>query len=74
MMVRYLAAGASFFCAACWANSAFALCLPLVGCLGGGGDGGGAAAAPEINASGAFAAIALLLSIGMIVYRRLQKH
>jgi hypothetical protein len=63
----------SFLCGAFWANSAFALCIPFIGCFGG-GDGGGAAAAPEIDASGAFAAIALLLGVGMIVYRRLQKR
>jgi hypothetical protein len=74
-MARYLAAATSFLCAAFWANSAFALCLPIIGCLGGGDrGGGGAAAAPEINASGAIAALALLLCFGMIAYRRLQKR
>lgn len=44
-------------------------------CVGGGsGNPGGPAGAPEINAASSVAAIALLLSIGAIVYRELQER
>lgn len=44
-------------------------------CVGGGtGDPGGPKPAPEINAASSIAAIALLLSIGAIVYRQLQER
>ncbi|WP_409560906.1 hypothetical protein RLW55_09845 [Hyphomicrobium sp. B1] len=44
-------------------------------CVGGGGAGdpGGPHPAPEINAASSVAAIALLLSVGAIVYRRMQQ-
>ena len=43
-------------------------------CTGGGTGDPGPQHAPEINAANSFAAIALLLSIGAIVYRRLQQE
>jgi len=43
-------------------------------CVGGPSDPGGPKPAPEINAASSVAAVALLLSIGAIVYRRLQER
>ncbi|MFT3731945.1 MAG: hypothetical protein QM780_11085 [Hyphomicrobium sp.] len=44
-------------------------------CVGGGsGDPGGPQPAPEINAAGSVAAIALLLSVGAIIYRQMQEQ
>jgi hypothetical protein len=43
-------------------------------CVGGGpSDPGGPHPAPEINAANSVAAIALLLSVGAILYRRMQQ-
>ncbi len=44
-------------------------------CVGGGsGDPGGPKGAPEINAASGVAAVALLLSIGAIVYRQMHER
>lgn len=74
-MTKLTAGLASFVAASAWATSAFAgsICLPFVGCfdLPGGGSGGGSA--PEIDGPGGVAAIALLVSIGAVLYRRYQR-
>jgi hypothetical protein len=47
-------------------------CLNLWDCFGGNsGGGGGPSPAPEISAHSAIAAIALLLSVAVILYRRM---
>jgi hypothetical protein len=41
-------------------------------CVGGGSPGGGPKPAPEIDATNGAAAVALLLCVGIILYRQLQ--
>ncbi len=65
-MARLTTALTSFFCAALWANNAFAFHNPW--------SGGGGTPAPEIDGSGALMAIALLVSVGAIVYRGLRRQ
>lgn len=43
--------------------------LPFL-CGGGGGGGGGGSAVPEIDGPAGVAALALLVSIGMVIYNR----
>lgn len=50
-----------------WSTSAFAWTGD------GGGDGGGAASTPEIDGPGAVMAVALLVSLGIMIYRKAQK-
>jgi len=52
---------------AVWTNEAFAACYAGIGDCG--GDSGGA---PEIDGPGALSAIAVLLSIGVILYRKVR--
>lgn len=47
-------------------------CITLWNCFGGGHHGGGHSPAPEIDANGAIAALALLLSVAVVVYRRMK--
>jgi len=50
-------------------------CLTLWDCFGGNtGGGGGPSPAPEISMHGAIAAVALLLSIAIILYRRMVQE
>ena len=53
-----------------WSTNAFA-----AGEWGGGGgsDGGGTASVPEIDGPGAIIAMALLVSLGVLIYRKAQK-
>jgi hypothetical protein len=53
-----------------WYTNAFAAgeWLP-----GGGDDGGGTASTPEIDGPGAVLAVALLVSLGVMIYRKAQK-
>ncbi len=53
-----------------WSTNAFAAgeWLP-----GGGDDGGGATSTPEIDGPGALIAVALLVSVGIMIYRKAQK-
>jgi len=53
-----------------WSTNAFA-----AGVWGGGGgsDGGGTASVPEIDGPGAGIAMALLVSLGVLIYRKAQK-
>ena len=71
-MVKMVAAVTSFVCTAFWANAASAFCIFGI-CIGGGG-GGGASSAPEIDGPGGLAAIALLISVGAVAYRALQRR
>jgi len=71
-MVKMVAAVTSFVCTAFWANAASAFCIFGI-CIGGGG-GGGASSAPEIDGPGGLAAIALLLCVGAVAYRALQRR
>jgi hypothetical protein len=71
-MVKMVAAVTSFVCTAFWANAASAFCIFGI-CIGGGG-GGGASSAPEIDGPGGLAAIALLICIGAVAYRALQRR
>jgi hypothetical protein len=73
-MVKLVAAVTSFVCTAFWANAASAFCILGI-CLGdSGGGGGGASSAPEIDGPGGLAAIALLISVGAVAYRALQRR
>ena len=74
-MVKLVAAVTSFICTALWANAASAFCILGI-CLGDGGGGGdgGASSAPEIDGPGGLAAIALLISVGAVAYRALQRR
>ncbi len=40
---------------------------------GGGDDGGGTVSTPEIDGPGAVMAVALLVSLGVMIYRKAQK-
>lgn len=40
---------------------------------GGGGGGGGGISTPEIDGSGAVMVVALLVSLGIMIYRKAQK-
>jgi|SwirhirootsSR2_FD_contig_31_3033025_length_297_multi_2_in_0_out_0_1 hypothetical protein len=71
-MVKMVAAVTSFVCTAFWANAASAFCIFGI-CIGGGG-GGGASSAPEIDGPGGLAAIALLICVGAVAYRALQRR
>lgn len=73
--MRKFAATISFLSAALWANSAYALCILGICFGGGGGDGGGGASpAPEIDGAGALSAAVLVVSVGALVYRRLNRR
>ena len=71
-MVKLVAAVTSFICTALWANPASAFCI--LGIFLGDGGGGGASSAPEIDGPGGLAAIALLISVGAVAYRALQRR
>jgi hypothetical protein len=72
--MRKLAVTISFLTATLWANSAYALCIFGI-CFGDGGDGGGGASpAPEIDGAGALSAAVLVVSVGALVYRRLNRR
>jgi hypothetical protein len=73
-MVKMVAAVTSFVCTAFWANAASAFCIFGICIGGGGGGGGGASSAPEIDGPGGLAAIALLICIGAVAYRALQRR
>ncbi|WP_409561154.1 hypothetical protein [Hyphomicrobium sp. MC8b] len=71
-MLKIKAALATFAVAMLWANSAFAFCIGPW-CFGGdGGGGGGPAPAPEIDGPASLTAVALLISVGAIVYRKMK--
>jgi hypothetical protein len=73
--MRRLAVTISFLTAALWANSAYAAICIFGVCLGGGGDsGGGTSAAPEIDGAGALSAAVLVVTVGALVYRRLNRR
>jgi hypothetical protein len=55
-----------------WATQAYAICFFGLGDCGGGGGGGDSGGAPEIDGPGALTAIALLLSVGVILYRKVR--
>ncbi|MET0431436.1 MAG: hypothetical protein ABWZ86_03065 [Hyphomicrobium sp.] len=59
---------AVFSVAMLWANDAFAFCLFFCG-----PPSPGPSAAPEIDGPGSLAAVALLMSVGAIVYRKLKQ-
>jgi hypothetical protein len=67
-MLKTKTAIAAFSIAMLWANNAFAFCLFFCG----GPGGGGSTPAPEIDGAGGLPAVALLLSVGAIVYRKLR--
>ena len=69
-MTRNLGAAiASLMTSVLWSTNAFA-----AGEWGGGGDdGGGTASTPEIDGPGAVLAVALLVSLGVMIYRKAQK-
>ena len=53
-----------------WTSNAFAVCsLGQLDC----GGGGAVAGAPEIDGPGALTAVALLVSLGAIIYRNARK-
>lgn len=71
-MLKIKTAVAAFSVAMLWAGNAFALCLGSF-CIGPpSGGGGGPAPAPEIDGPASLSAIALLISVGAIVYRKLK--
>ena len=72
-MVKMVAAVTSFVCTAFWANAASAFCIFGI-CIGAVGGGGGASSAPEIDGPGGLAAIALLICVGAVAYRALQRR
>jgi hypothetical protein len=63
----------AFFVSMCAASQAMAMGNPGGGGHGFGGGGGGAASAPEFDGPGGVAAIALLVSAGIIAYNRYRK-
>ncbi len=69
-MTRNLGAAiAGLMTSVLWSTNAFA-----AGEWGGGGDdGGGTASTPEIDGPGAVLAVALLVSLGVMIYRKAQK-
>ncbi|HML28242.1 MAG TPA: hypothetical protein PKE16_05275 [Hyphomicrobium sp.] len=74
-MSKIKTALAAFSVAMLWANSAFAFtfCIGPI-CFGGpdGGGGSGPAPAPEIDGPASLTAVALLIGVGAIVYRKLR--
>ncbi len=71
-MLKRKTAIAAFSGAMLWASNAFAFCIGPI-CFGPpSGGGGGPAAAPEIDGPASLTAIALLISVGAIVYRKLK--
>ena len=73
--MRKFAVAVPFLLATLWANSAYAFCILGI-CIGGGGngDGGGASPAPEIDGAGALSAAVLIVSVGSLVYWRLNRR
>jgi hypothetical protein len=70
--MKRLAVTISFLTATLWANSAYALCI--FGFCFDGGAGGGTSAAPEIDGAGALSAAVLVVTVGALVYRRLNRR
>lgn len=71
-MFKVKTALATFAVATLWANSAFAFCIGPI-CFGPPAGGGGSPApAPEIDGPASLTAIALLISVGAIVYRKMK--
>ena len=70
-MLKIKAAVAAFSVGILWANDAFAFCIGPI-CFGPPSGGGGPAPAPEIDGPASLTAIALLISVGAIVYRKLK--
>ncbi len=71
-MLKIKTALATFTVAMLWANSAFAFCFGPF-CFGPPGGGGGTPApAPEIDGPASLTAVALLISVGAIIYRKLR--
>ena len=69
-MTRSLGAAiAGLMTSVLWSTNAFAFGTGG----GGGGDGGGTASTPEIDGPGAVLAVALLVSLGVMIYRKAQK-
>lgn len=70
MTTKLGAAIAGLMISLLWSTNAFADCFFGV-CRGGGGEGGGEV--PEIDGPGAIMAVALLVSLGVMIYRKAQK-
>ncbi|MBS0250090.1 MAG: hypothetical protein JSR78_03385 [Proteobacteria bacterium] len=71
-MFKFKIALATFAVATLWANSAFAFCIGPI-CFGPPAGGGGPAPAPEIDGPASLTAIALLISVGAIAYRKMKR-
>lgn len=72
-MLKIKTAVAAFSVAMLWASNAFAFCIGPI-CFGppGGGGGGGPTPAPEIDGPASLTAVALLISVGAIIYRKMK--
>lgn len=68
-MLKLKTAVAAFSVAMLWASNAFAFCIGPI-CFGSPGGGSGPAPAPEIDGPASLTAVALLISVGAIVYRK----
>ncbi len=66
---KVLTAGMGLFLAGMQAHSAMA----LGGLIGNGNGSGGTGSAPEIDGPAGLAAIAVLMSVGLIAYNRFRK-